>query len=50
MAAKTRKAGTLRSAEMKAARSPHFEAGGKRRRASAGGEGAQHGAPAGAAA
>src|SRR5260370_41851025 len=32
---KNRKAVALRSAEMKAARSPHFEAGGKRRRVSA---------------
>jgi hypothetical protein len=36
----------VNSAEMKAARSPHFEAGGKRRRASAGAEGAHRGAPA----
>src|SRR5216684_6619421 len=38
----------VNSTEMKAARSPHFEAVGKRRRASAGAEGAQRGAPAGA--
>jgi hypothetical protein len=40
----------VNSAEMKAARSPHFEAGGKRRRASAGAEGAHRGVPAGASA
>jgi hypothetical protein len=34
--------------KMKAARSPHFETGGKRCRASPGAEGAQRGAPAGA--